>query len=62
MKKDASSAKSQKLAFGCPYSAMPKAELEALAVEQIREQRRLMCGFRAEAGRHSDQLPATVPI
>ncbi|MHB2268110.1 hypothetical protein [Pseudaminobacter salicylatoxidans] len=20
------------------------------------------CGFRAEAGRHSDQLPATVPI
>lgn len=47
MKKDASSAKSQKLAFGCPYSAMPNAELEALAVEQIREQRRLMAADEA---------------
>jgi hypothetical protein len=47
MKKDASPAKSQKLAFGCPYSSMPKAELEALAVEQIREQRRLMAADEA---------------
>lgn len=23
---------------------------------------RFVCGFRSEAGRHSDQLPATVPI
>ncbi|WOS66905.1 MULTISPECIES: hypothetical protein [Sinorhizobium] len=23
---------------------------------------RLVCGFRREAGRHSDQYPATVPI
>ena len=24
--------------------------------------KRVHCGFRSEAGRHSDQLPATVPI
>jgi integrase len=28
----------------------------------IHVRRRADCGFRAEAGRHSDQLPATVPI